>query len=100
MSELEFQFFHAQPSSRITPQAKPKLVNHASRRGFLCLVVATTLACSAMRGLAEEEILVGHTAAGKLKAQVGFSVLGLEVSVFAGITGYATGEVGFHSAAF
>jgi hypothetical protein len=48
----------------------------------------------------EEEVLVGRNAAGQLKAEIGFSVLGLEASVFPGIPGYATGAVGFHSAAF
>jgi hypothetical protein len=50
------------------------------------------------QGRAEDEIEFGHNAAGQLKAEIGFEPpLGLPVSVFPGIPGYATGEVGFHS---
>ncbi len=46
----------------------------------------------------EDEIDVGHTAAGQLKAVVEFEQpLELPVSVFPGISGYATGLVGIHS---
>lgn len=46
-------------------------------------------------------MVIGHNALGQLKVQIGFDQpLGLPVSVFPGWPGYATGEVGFHSAAF
>jgi hypothetical protein len=49
----------------------------------------------------EDEVIVGHSGSGQLKVEVGFEApLGLEVSVFPGFPGYATGEVGFHSAPF
>lgn len=51
--------------------------------------------------LAEDELVVGHDSLGQLKVEIGFDQpLGLPVSVFPGWPGYATGEVGFHSAAF
>lgn len=51
--------------------------------------------------LAEDDLVVGHDSLGQLKVEVGFEQpLGLPVSVFPGWPGYATGEVGFHSAAF
>jgi hypothetical protein len=59
-----------------------------------------SLALRAVSSSGEDEIIVGHNTAGKLKVEIGFSVLGLESSVFAGVTGYATGAAGFHSAAF
>jgi len=59
------------------------------------------LVCNAGIACAEDEIELGHNAAGQLKVQFGFDVpLGLPVSVFPGIPGYATGTMGFHSAAF
>jgi hypothetical protein len=49
---------------------------------------------------AENEIDVGHSAAGQLKVEISFELpLGLPVSPFPGMPGYATGEVGFHSTA-
>jgi hypothetical protein len=51
--------------------------------------------------LAEEEILVGRNAAGQLKINVGYTQpFVLPVSVYPGISGYATGELGFHSTLF
>ncbi len=48
--------------------------------------------------LAEEEIQVGHNAVGQLQIRKEYAPpLVLERSVFPGIPGYATGEVGFHS---
>ena len=59
-----------------------------------------TLALFYCAARAENEIDVGHSAAGQLKVQVGFEFpLGLPVSPFPGLPGYATGEVGFHSTA-
>lgn len=49
----------------------------------------------------EEEIHVGRTAAGQLKVEVEFTQpLPLPVSVYPGITGYATANVGLHSTIF
>lgn len=63
-----------------------------------CLVMAMFIASQA---LAEEEILVGRTAAGQLKVDVGFTQpLVLEASVYPGISGYATGALGLHSTLF
>jgi len=41
--------------------------------------------------------MVGRTAAGQIKVEVGFDILGLPVSPFPNISRYATSEVGFHS---
>jgi hypothetical protein len=47
---------------------------------------------------AEEDILTGHSAAGQLKVDIEFiQPLGLPASVYPGISGYATGEMGLHS---
>jgi hypothetical protein len=49
----------------------------------------------------EEEIHLGRTAAGQLKIQVEFTQpLPLPLSVYPGITGYATANVGLHSTVF
>ena len=46
----------------------------------------------------EQEVLAGRSAAGLLKVNVEFTPpLELEASIFPGISGYATGEVGVHS---
>jgi hypothetical protein len=61
--------------------------------------MAVCIGSSASPARAEDEMNVGHSAAGQLKVQVDFEQpLGLPVSVFPGSPGYATGEVGFHSA--
>ncbi len=53
------------------------------------------------QALAEEEIDVGRTAAGQLKVEIGFTQpLELAASVYPGISGYATGEMGLHSIFF
>ena len=47
----------------------------------------------------EAEFLAGRNAAGQLKVHVHFDQpLELEPSIFPGITGYATGLLGLHSA--
>jgi hypothetical protein len=70
-------------------------------RNLSCCFVAAVITLHVCLAWAEDEIQVGHSAAGQLKVEVGFDPpLGLEVSVFSGIPGYATGEVGFHSAPF
>lgn len=63
---------------------------------LIILLIWTSLVASA-----EDEMVIGHNLLGELKIQIGFDEpLGLPVSVFPGWPGYATGEVGFHSAAF
>jgi hypothetical protein len=58
------------------------------------------LGCGTMPACAEEEIQLGHNAAGQLKVRVDYEQpFALPVSPFPGMPGYATGEVGFHSAA-
>jgi hypothetical protein len=53
------------------------------------------------RALAEDDVLFGRSAAGLIQVAVGFGQpFALPVSVFPGISGYATGEVGFHSTVF
>jgi hypothetical protein len=65
------------------------------------LLIAALGALVALRASAEEEILAGRTAAGQLKVEVGFAQpLALSASVYPGITGYATGDVGLHSTIF
>jgi hypothetical protein len=64
------------------------------------LVVALGAAV-VLRVSAEDEMLVGRTAAGQLKIEIGFAQpLPLSASVYPGITGYATGDVGLHSTIF
>ena len=65
------------------------------------MLIAALGAAVALRAPAEDEILAGRTAAGQLKVEVGFAQpLPLLVSVYPGITGYATGDVGVHSTIF
>jgi hypothetical protein len=61
------------------------------------VLVALATLSSPLRAWAEEEMLLGRTSAGGLKVRVEFNVLGLPVSPFPNVSGYATGEVGFHS---
>jgi hypothetical protein len=42
-------------------------------------------------------VKIGRSAAGQLKVDVSFTQAGLPASIFPGISGYATGELGFHS---
>jgi hypothetical protein len=65
------------------------------------LLIAALGASVALRASAEEEMHVGRTAAGQLKVEVGLAQpLPLPASVYPGITGYATGDVGLHSIVF
>src|SRR5258706_1951927 len=67
-------------------------------RGLASLLMAAFILSSASLARAEDEMNVGHNAAGQLQVQVDFEQpLGLPVPVFPGSPGYATGEVGFHS---
>jgi hypothetical protein len=67
-------------------------------RNVVRLTLATVVALGVSQTSAEEEILVGRSAAGQLKVDVGFTQpLGLAASIFPGISGYATGELGIHS---
>jgi hypothetical protein len=62
------------------------------------LLIAPVIALIALPAVAEEEILVGRSAAGQLKVVVEFDQpFALPVSIFPGISGYATGEMGLHS---
>jgi hypothetical protein len=68
-----------------------------SFRNIVCLILATVVALWVSQALAEG-ILVGRSVAGQLKVDVEFlQPFQLEVSVFPGISGYATGEMGVHS---
>jgi hypothetical protein len=68
-----------------------------SFRNIVCLTLATVVALWVSQALAEE-ILVGRSVAGQLKVDIEFlQPFQLEVSVFPGISGYATGEMGVHS---
>jgi hypothetical protein len=62
------------------------------------LPLACFMVLVGLPALAEEEILAGRSASGQLKVAVEFvQPLTLEASIFPGISGYATGELGFHS---
>jgi hypothetical protein len=62
------------------------------------VIVAFISANGTQVAAAEEDVLVGHSAAGQIKADVQFTPpLPLPVSVYPGISGYATGDMGFHS---
>jgi hypothetical protein len=74
-----------------------------SRRAFRSLaysILATAVALEASQALAhdEEVIVVGRSAAAELKVDSDFAQpVELPVSIFPGISGYATGELAFHS---
>jgi len=71
-----------------------------SLRSLVGLTVALFTAAGVSSGLAheEQEILVGRTAAGELKVDSDFAQpVELPGSIFSGISGYATGELAFHS---
>jgi len=62
------------------------------------LIFSSLIASVASQARAEEEILAGRNAARQLRIEVGYAQpLALPVSIFPGISGYATGELGFHS---
>lgn len=101
MSQTDHPIYPALVWSKKRLSANVRIAGRTSAiRWSICLVLGMFGCSSASLALAEEEVLVGRSAAGQLKVEVGFSLLGLEASIFPGITGYATGEVGFHSAAF
>src|SRR5471030_2293146 len=80
------------------PGEKATFMNIHSLRNIVCLTLAMVVGLCVVRGLAEEEVLAGRSAAGQLKVDVDFTQpLVLAASVFPGISGYATGELGFHS---
>ncbi len=63
--------------------------------------VSLILASLASSALGEEDILVGRSTAGQLKVNVEFAQpFALPASIFPGISGYATGELGLHSTLF
>jgi hypothetical protein len=64
----------------------------------ILLRAALIAAMMALAANGEEEILVGRNAINQLVVQVGFvEPMALPLSVFPGISGYATGELGLHS---
>ncbi|MSU57424.1 MAG: hypothetical protein EXS35_04465 [Pedosphaera sp.] len=70
-------------------------------RSLVCLTVAMVIAAGMSLASAEEEIMIGRSAGGQLKVQLDIAQpLPLEASVFPGISGYATGAVGIHSAVY
>src|SRR5215831_15266825 len=70
-------------------------------KSILCVAIAAMVANESWLYAQEDEITVGRSGAGKLKALVEFEPpLELPPSIFPGITGYATGELGIHSALF
>jgi len=72
---------------------------NATFRHWLFIAITVLLAGSSTRG--EDEIDFGQNIAGELKSRIEFDEpLPLPRSVFPGITGYATGAVGFHSIFF
>ena len=69
-----------------------------SSRNFVCLTLAIFVSWAVPHASAEEEITVGRSAAGQLKVQIDFEQpFSLAASIFPGISGYATGEMGVHS---
>jgi hypothetical protein len=72
-----------------------------SFRNIICLTLATFVIAGVWPARAEGEIDVGRTAGGLLKVDIEFTQpLELEASIFPGISGYATGEMGMHSIFF
>ena len=72
-------------------------------RNIACLACACLVTSSALRASADDEleIHVGRTAAQELKVETDFTQpVELEASIFPGISGYASGELAFHSIAF
>src|SRR5947209_7504326 len=71
-------------------------------RRSIIVTIAIVMVLDLSQATAEEEITIGRSAAGQLKVDIDFAQpLELPVSAFSGfgIYGYATGEVGLHSAA-
>jgi hypothetical protein len=67
-------------------------------RSIACLLIGALGASVAGWASAEDDMLVGRTAAGQLKIETDFAQpLPLPASVYPGISGYATGELGLHS---
>ena len=97
-----FKFLPARLTNALSQVMRGKVWNPFSGSlpepiGLFALVFVFVGTISAV---AEDEIEVGHNAAGQLVVEIGFTQpLGLPVSVFPGLPGYSTGEVGLHSAA-
>lgn len=83
-----------------TPQSLPGR-GLLTRQGFSLLLLSGMVSgFSPTAPAADNDVLVAHAAHGQLKARVEFPLpLDLESSTFPGFPGFATGEVGFHSAA-
>jgi hypothetical protein len=72
-------------------------------RNIACLTCACLVTLAAMQATADDEleIHVGRTAAQELAIEIHFpQPVVVPVSIFPGITGYAFGELAFHSLAF
>lgn len=68
---------------------------------FVSAVIAFLLLVNIPSLRAEEDVLFGRDAMNHLKLRIEFQQpLVLEYSIFPGISGYATGEMGFHSTVF
>ena len=66
-------------------------------RGWVLLIAALSLLSSRARAT-ESDVLFGHNSAGQIKGLVEFDQpFILPVSIFPGISGFATGELGVHS---
>jgi hypothetical protein len=73
-------------------------MNIRSLQSIACLSLVTVVGLRELSALAEEEILAGRSAAGQLNVNIDFiQPLVLEASIYPGISGYATGGMGFHS---
>lgn len=69
-------------------------------RNIACFTCACIVTVPALRAMADDEleIHVGRTAAQELKVEINFpQPVELPASIFPGITGYAFGELAFHS---
>jgi hypothetical protein len=99
MRETRMLFCLVRSASGKSCRAKIQiLVGRNLFRSLASLLMAACIGSTASPARAEDEMNVGHNAAGQLQVQVDFEQpLGLPVSVFPGSPGYATGEVGFHS---
>lgn len=68
-------------------------------RDLTCLTLAALVSAGVLRVAAEQEIHVGCSAAGQLKAKLEFTQpVEVEPSIFPGISGFATAGLALHSA--
>jgi autotransporter-associated beta strand protein len=68
------------------------------KKALVVLFIALTV-LNVSHGRAEDDVLVGHTAGGRIKARAEFPPpFLLPASIYQGISGFASGDLGFHSA--